>query len=222
LVWRVRILLPRSHVVLRALRCSSARQTPTASSDRARRRLSPRIQETVRTYPPHLSGVIAGTLDRTTLLAVGRLVRACAELDDIVLLYLCVISGRPEADVRTWLRGTTDRLDTAKAAARKLGMAFVFGDENLLREAIECRNTVAHGIFVGADEDGRFAFLMDRLDPTRMAQEVRSYTPADILQMADQAEWLIGLYETKLLGIGERRAARGKIIMRPHPKAPKR
>ena len=67
------------------------------------------------------------------LLAVGRLVRACAELDDIVLLHLCVISGRPEAEVRTWLRGTTDRLDTAKAAARKLGMAFVFGDESLLR-----------------------------------------------------------------------------------------
>ena len=55
-----------------------------------------------------------------------------------------------------------------------------------------------------------------------MAQEVRSYAPADIQQMADQAEWLVGFYETKLLGIGERRAARGKIVMTPHPKAPKR
>ena len=143
-----------------------------------------------RTYPPRSSGITAGTLDHTTLLAVGRLVRACAELDDIVLLHLCVISGRPEAEVRTWLRGTTDRLDTAKAAARKLGMAFVFGDESLLGEAIECRNTVAHGVFLGTDDDGKLAFLMDRLDPSTLAQEVRSYAPADILQMADQAEWL--------------------------------
>ena len=101
-------------------------------------------------------------------------------------------------------------------------MAFVFGDESLLGEAIECRNTVAHGVFLGTDDDGNFAFLMDRLDPSTLAQEVRSYAPADLLQMADQAERLVNLYETKLLGIGQRRAARGKIIMTTPPKAPKR
>ena len=41
-----------------------------------------------RTYSPHSSSVTTGTIDHTTLLAVGRLVRACAELGDIVLLPL--------------------------------------------------------------------------------------------------------------------------------------
>jgi hypothetical protein len=156
------------------------------------------------------------------MLAIGRLVRACAELDDIVLLHVCVVLGRPEAEVRMTLPGTTDRINAAKAAAKKIGMAFVFGSESLAREALECRNTVAHGVLLGVDDDGRLAFLMDRPDPSTLAQEVRSYAPADILQMADQAEWLVGFCETNLLGTGERRAARSRIVLKPHPKARER
>ena len=101
-------------------------------------------------------------------------------------------------------------------------MAFVFGNESLLREALECRNTVAHGVFLGTDDDGRLVFLMDRFSPSTLAQEVRSYAPADVLQITDQAEWLVAFYETNMLGVGEQRTARSKVVLKPHPKAQNR
>ena len=40
-----------------------------------------------------ISGVTPGPIDEATLLAIARIVRACAELEDMVTMFVCKVTG---------------------------------------------------------------------------------------------------------------------------------
>ena len=160
------------------------------------------------------------------LTSIGRLVRACAELDDILTLYICSLAEVSESHGAILLGRTpvSKKVEIAQYLAKMRGKIITEVHGNLFNtrydEAIECRNVVAHGVFRGKGEDGRLYFRTSKSDePIGKAagKRVYGYTPNTINAIAISAEKLVPIFEKTLM----LSALREKRLQQPvgaHPK----
>jgi hypothetical protein len=166
-------------------------------------------------------------LPKAALLSIGRLVRACAEIEDIINLYICglaqinvsqgiVFLGKTPVKRRVEMgEYLADMRGAVAAALHKQIFNSVFW------EVQTCRNAVAHGTLMGVSKDRRYAFLTNLTKPTETSsaiQEVISYAVSDIAAFADIAEEAIPLLETRLK-LQPLREERHTRPLSPHRKA---
>lgn len=161
------------------------------------------------------------------LTEIGRLIRAFAEIEDLVTLYICNLAEISESKALVLLgrAAITRRVEMAEYLALMTGLeigklhASIFNLE--FREALECRNTVAHGLLLGQTEDGRYAFLTSKTEaPVGKAaiQVAISYDFHSIASYANIAERAVPLICTQLK-LQELREARLQRPLLPHRKA---
>lgn len=166
------------------------------------------------------------TLAEPLLTAIGRLVRACAEIEDMVDLFIMNLAEVNESRMTILLGRTaiTRRIEMAEA------LAMLREDDALAvhkkafdsgyYDTIDCRNAVAHGTLMGADVDGRLYFLTSttaKPENGRARRQVLSYLPEQIIDFGKYAEDKIGIL-APLLQVQELRKARLERPLAPHPK----
>lgn len=161
------------------------------------------------------------------LLAIGRLIRACAEIEDLINLYLCRIADISEAHAIILLGRISgaSRLKLAETFAVTRGEAVAaqhkacFGDQRF-SDITRCRNTVAHGILLGKTENGEIAFQIHepQADEGRVIQTVDAYSPDAFKVLADRAEHLIPQF-VDILMLGPSLQTRQSQALGPHRRA---
>lgn len=182
-----------------------------------------------RTYSAEGSNLQPGKLSDNALLAIGRLVRAFAEIDNIAAMYLCdlanidenlatVMIGRATISSRIAMAGEIAKTVSQEAVDRHMK---AFGGE--FQDCLTCRNAVAHGHLLGIAHGNLYAFLTDmRLDPREIGspviKTVISYSEDALQAFAEIAEnGLPKLIEK--LELEERLEARLQRRLLPHRKA---
>jgi|CXWL01.1.fsa_nt_gi hypothetical protein len=168
------------------------------------------------------------TLSSDVLASIGRLVRAFAEIDDLITLYICNLAEISESRAVVLLGRTqaSTKLDIAAYLAKMTGVKItalhseIFGSG--YREYRKCRNAVAHGVLLGETEDGQFAFLTSETaepDATDKAtiQVVYSYSAQIIAIYAQRAEEAIPVI-TENLKLSSLRQTRLERPLQPHRK----
>jgi hypothetical protein len=159
---------------------------------------------------------------------MGRLIRACAEIEDIISLHLCKLAsiGEAESVVLLGRLGAAQKLKMATTLAHAIGgeakathdRCF---DNDGFRDVIKCRNTVAHGLLLGMNDDGLLSFrTVDAAgaDETALNLNVISYDPRAFGERADIAENSIGALE-RLLKLEAWRKERRTRELLPHRKS---
>jgi hypothetical protein len=159
---------------------------------------------------------------------IGRLIRACAEIEDIIGLHLNYLAciGEAESIILLGRLGAAAKLKMATTIAHMLGGEVqavhdrCFDNEGF-RGVMKCRNTVAHGLLLGVNDDGLLSFVT--LDPAggdeaRLSMNVISYDPRHIGECADMAENSIPELE-RLLKLEAWRQKRRSRDLLPHRKA---
>ena len=151
------------------------------------------------TYGADHADLKPAKLDDPTLAAIGRLVRAFSEYEELVSLYIGALSRLNQSELVVLLGRTavTRRLEMAEMLAK------LAGEEELARfkaafhspqfkDIHQCRNAVAHGILLGMDDTGMLAFLTDKTDAQpddgSTIQIVASYHPKLIESISIMAE----------------------------------
>jgi len=179
-----------------------------------------------RTYSATGGPVTATKLSESTLTEIGRLVRAFAEIEDLITLYICNLAELSESRASILLGRTaiTRRLAMAAYLAKTTGPEITALHAQLFNAGFEecllCRNTVAHGVLVGLTDENRFAFLTDKTEDPLGDSAIRiviSYTHEDIKIYADLAESAIPIitYNLKLETLRDRRLQQSLL---PHRK----
>jgi hypothetical protein len=157
--------------------------------------------------------------------AIGKLVRAMAEIEDMVDLHIGNLAGTSEAGT-TILLGRTAivrRIEIAEALAATRDDETLEIHKKVFSDTystlVDCRNAVAHGTLLGQDENGRLFFQSSISRPLGQDRyrEVLSYLPHHIISNAAAAQRLVPLYET-LLNVRDKRAIRLQRPLDPHPK----
>ena len=166
-------------------------------------------------------------LDDQTLTEIGRLIRACAEIEDLVTFFICNLAEMSETRATVLLGriGITQRIAIAKYLAQLSGGGAVTLCKHAFdadfQTILDCRNAVAHGVFLGTVEEGRLAFLTRKtvLPETDAARQVvEAYLPANIALYARTAEGAIPKLE-EYLKVKELRQNRYGKPLSGHPKA---
>lgn len=168
------------------------------------------------------------TLSDDQLLAIGRLIRACAEIEDIINLYLCDLAdiGLGQAIILLGRMSASSKLKIAETLASIEG-----GDASAIHkecfdndhyfDIVRCRNTVTHGILLGKDEAGLIAFQVQEtlgVEGTKIMLGVNAYDERAFKAFADQAEDVIPQLEARLK-LQPSREKRRTQALDPHPKA---
>jgi hypothetical protein len=178
------------------------------------------------TYSPKATGVDPVPLDERALLTIGRIIRACAEMEDLVNLFICnlaeisetkmvVMLGKTNLRTRAQIAEYFSKLNTPQAQ-ELAKWAFSDGFWNIQT----CRNCIAHGVLLGKDEDGHWTFLTSRTETpegTSAIQLVAGYTIEHLEEVARVAEEAIPQYEDRLRLKGLRQARYGRPLS-PHRK----
>ena len=160
------------------------------------------------------------------MLAVGRLVRAVAEMEDILDLFIGSLAQLSESRTTIMLGRTaiSKKLEIALDLAKTrddaaLGHFKAAFDQTFL-DIIECRNVVAHGKLLGETKEG-FAFLTTNPGPVREDSKIRivvSYAGKTIEALAALAEIRVPEMEA-FLQVADQRAERLLRPLLPHSKA---
>lgn len=179
-----------------------------------------------RTYPDNAPEFKPGELDDLALHSIGRLIRATAEIEDIIDHFISSLTGLSEAKTVVMLGKTavTRRIGIAEMlakltsdealAAHKEAFSADFGD------ILYCRNAVAHGVLLGITSEGDYAFRTTATNHTEgqgVLSLVVSYNSNSIAAYADKAEGLIAPLEESLR-IRDMREASLRQPLSPHPK----
>jgi hypothetical protein len=174
---------------------------------------------------PH--DVTPAVLDDQTLAEIGRLVRACAEIEDLVTFFICTLAEISETRATVLLGkiGITQRIQIARYLAQLSGDKAVSVCNDAFdadfQAILDCRNAVAHGVFLGTVEEGRLAFLTRktvRPETDAARQVVEAYAPVNIALYARTAEGAIPKLEAHLQ-VKELRRDRYLKPLSGHPKA---
>lgn len=159
---------------------------------------------------------------------MGRLIRACAEIEDIVGLYLCRLAhiGEAESIVLLGRSSASAKLRMAATIANAVG-----GETKTLhdrcfendgfRGVIKCRNTVAHGLMLGLNDEGRLSFVtLDAAgaNETALSMTTISYDLRAFRECAEIAEASIPELE-RLLRLEAWRKTRRERPLLPHRKS---
>lgn len=179
-----------------------------------------------RTYGSKELEVKPADLPNEVLLAIGCLVRAVAEMEDILDLFIGNLAGLSESRTTIMLGRTaiSRKLETAHELAKtredKALEHFKTAFDEGFNDILECRNVVAHGKFLGKTEEG-YAFLTANPGPVRDDSKIRivvSYSARTIVALAHLAEIRLPEME-RYLQLEERRAERLLRPLLPHSKA---
>lgn len=180
------------------------------------------------TYSPKGSSIKPYSLTEDDHRGIGRLVRACAEIEDIINLYLCQLADIPEG-MAILLLG---RLPTSARLKLIEALATANGDKHrqLYREAfdndhyraiVKCRNTVAHGQLLGLTDAGEIAFQTHEtqgIDDIKLYTTVVAFIPGTFSGLADKAEAIIPQMEEEF-GLKALRETRRTPTLSPHTKS---
>ena len=170
------------------------------------------------------------TIDDDTLLQIGKLVRATAEIEDLITLYICCLAeiSASKAIVLLGRTAVTRRLEIAEYLAGMVGPHVTkLHNDNFnaaFSDVLSCRNAVVHGVLMGITPEGRYAFLTAKTVETTIPsafQIVESYLPSDIKTFAAMAEEAIPILETNLK-LQPLRAERLQRPLVPHRKGRRR
>jgi hypothetical protein len=165
-------------------------------------------------------------LDDRTLLAIGRIIRACAEIEDTINLFICNLANISESTMVVLLGQTpiSKRVEIAQYLAKMRPDEASKAAEHVFTDAffslLHCRNTVAHGVLLGRTQDGSWAFLTSRTQPPIVGsafQEALVYSPKSLGEFAATAEQAIPRLEQFLRIEGPRRS-RHERPLSPHRK----
>jgi hypothetical protein len=167
------------------------------------------------------------SLSDADLLSIGRLIRAFAGIEEIVSIYLSTLARVPPKAFVLLLGKVAlrRRLDMAEA------LATLDSEEELSRfktafppefnQALDARNAVAHGIFLGVDEQGHLSFLTERTDKQGVGetiQIVHGITPEDLRDLAVKVEQNIDA-TAAILRLTSSLQKYRQPTLRPHRKA---
>jgi hypothetical protein len=154
------------------------------------------------------------------------LIRACAEIEDLIALFICNLAeiSASKAIVLLGRTAVTRRVEIAEYLASMIGPhCTALHRQNFdaaFWEILSCRNAVAHGVLMGRDKEGRYAFLTSKTAETEVPsaiQIVESYLQSDIEIYAKAAEVAIPLF-VKNLKLEPLRAERLARPLFPHRK----
>ena len=114
-----------------------------------------------KTYGTEPTALKPTKLSKKVLADIGRLIRAFAEVEDIVSIYLAQLAGLTESKStiilgRMQLRS---RIEMAGVLATQTGKQITEIHKAAFSEAfwdaLFCRNTVTHGVLMGKSQDGQ-------------------------------------------------------------------
>lgn len=182
-----------------------------------------------REYSATGSAVKPITLGEDIILAIGRLIRACAEIEDLLTLFLCELAQIKEGQFVILLGRTpvSKKVKLAKDFAEAHGPEEVdkfnrcFGNEGF-KTIFGMRNAVAHGLLLGETDEGKIAFrLVDTVGWGEFGQVsilVTSFAPEDFGNVAKMAEDGVPQLEA-ILRLQDQRAERRARPLDPHRKS---
>jgi hypothetical protein len=159
---------------------------------------------------------------------MGRLVRACAEIEDIIGLHLCRLAhiGEAESVILLGRLGAAAKLKMATTIAHAVGGEIkaihdrCFDNEGF-RSVVRVRNTVAHGFMLGLNDGGALSFVtMDPAgaDEAALNMTVISLDLGQFKQSAKLAENSIPELERLLKLEAWRKERRARALL-PHRKS---
>lgn len=173
------------------------------------------------------SALTAKPISEADYTHAGKIMRAFAEIDDMLTLHIgnltgvdparaTILLGRSPLSAKINTAATLAKLASAAAAATH---ATVF-DSTLLVIGQKFRNALAHGTYLGVDSDGAYAFLTPT--PTdasaeRLQLEVLAIDPASLADVATKL--LVALPEIeRVLRLTTLRQRRFPQRLEAHPK----
>lgn len=161
------------------------------------------------------------------LQAMGRIIRAVAEIEDIITLHMCNLAEITEGQAII-LMGRTNistKLKLSFSLANALGgeakrITDECFDNEAYRALMKCRNAIAHGLLLGQTDTGKIAFRTSTasLQGETVGIEVATYEPSAFAQFAEIAELAIQQIEGPLR-VQELREARREQSLERHSKA---
>ena len=160
------------------------------------------------------------------LASMGAIVRAFAEIDDMINLHICNMAEVKEG-MAAILLGRTPISGKLKVATYLAQLRDVSKFHNSLfdtefRELLKVRNVVAHGTLLGKTvSSNRYAFLTDgQLEPSdmKLTREVSCFSAVDLKEYAAQATQFSSFLESSLK-LGNLRRARFQQPLRTHRKS---
>ena len=187
----------------------------------------------IQDYAEEGTEIEAVDLPIAALLCVGRIIRAVAEIEDIVTLYLSALAKLSDghAIILFGRDGYVKKVDLARKFAtahgqEKLNEFKLHLENDAIRNVIEMRNVLAHGSYLGRTEDGRWAFRTVRqleLRSTEVVVEAASFGDQDFEHCATTSEQLVDILETELRVKGARqRRKEGALDRHTKARTPKR
>lgn len=144
---------------------------------------------------------------RDVLASIGRLIRACAEIEDMTMLHICNLAEISEAKgMIIFERANYSRMrSTAEQLAKLHSKEALLVHKNVftknLNRIFHIRNVVAHGAFIGRNEEGSYIFLTAEryeTEPDRLAKKAIAYSGEHLNAVAQAAEKTIPLIEGEL------------------------
>lgn len=166
-------------------------------------------------------------LTDSQLLAVGRLIRAFVGLEEIVSTYLAILTQVPPKKLVIVLGKTALRRRIEMAGQ----LAKLEGDDEFERfeqafptdfyNALNIRNAVAHGLFIGMDGEGNLSFLTektDRPDDGDTIQMVVGIKPQELNDLSHKVEMNVTV-TAKILRLASSLQTLQQTEIRPHRKA---
>lgn len=159
-------------------------------------------------YRPSDGQMQPGDLSDEAHRLIGRLVRACAQIEELITFFIMNLTNLDEATATLVLGKTapTRRLEMVAYLAETQGGEHFAAYKRLFgpayREVVLCRNVVAHGSFMGLDDEGRYTFLIDTMEMPEKGQpfkKVISLNEADLSHFTNDAEQLRKMIETDLM-----------------------
>ena len=170
-------------------------------------------------------------LTDSNLLAVGRLIRAFVGIEEIVSTYLAILTQVPPNKLVIVLGKTALRRRIEMAGQ----LAKLEGDDEFKRfeqafpadfyHALNIRNAVAHGLFIGMDGEGCLSFLTEKTDRPEEGdtiQMVVGIKPEELEDLARKVEMNVAV-TARLLRLASSLQTLQQAEIRPHRKAqPKR
>lgn len=134
------------------------------------------------------------------LLGIGRLIRATAEIEDIISVHLCDVSSITEGLLVAFMGRTSaaQKLKFAEQFAKATHPHAAAAHKACFGESydriIRCRNAVAHGLLLGQDARGNYAFRtasISEMETEFLTVKAVAYSGEAIIGAANAAEQII-------------------------------
>lgn len=152
-----------------------------------------------------LHAVLPYTLSDSELLAIGKIIRGCAEIEDILSIHLCQMADISEGQLLILLgrANITSKLATAEQLAKAKGGApwaahQACFDTDAFKKLFRCRNAVAHGVLLGKSQDGMLIFRTSTAKsktPDVVSIRAATFDPSDLDSFANIAREIVPQFD---------------------------